>query len=120
MLERKQKSVDDANESGGDMRVPTDDNGESADGDRNFLETTFVTVPGPQVKVWEPVSGGPGKSDTVELGAEGLTVGTEVPESWMAFAQIQRAIILLEAGAVGVSVSSPRDGEVSPIEFDEL
>ena len=114
VLERKQKSVDDAES--------TDDNGESADGDRNFLETTFVTVPGPQVKAGEPVSvefsvvG----TDTVELGAKAWTVGTEAPESWMAFAQDTESDHLTEAGAVGVSVSSPRDGEVSPIEFDNL
>ncbi|MFN8049482.1 MAG: right-handed parallel beta-helix repeat-containing protein [Ancrocorticia sp.] len=122
VLERKQKSVDDANESGGDDAESTDDNGESADGDRNFLETTFVTVPGPQVKAGEPVSvefsvvG----TDTVELGAKAWTVGTEAPESWMAFAQDTESDHLTEAGAVGVSVSSPRDGEVSPIEFDNL
>lgn len=81
-----------------------------------------MTVPGPQSEGGEPVSVefSVAGTDTVELGAKAWTVGTEAPESWMVFAQDIENDRLTEAGAVGVSVSSPRDGEVSPIEFDNL
>ncbi len=101
---------------------PIDEDIESDGAERDVVALTLVTTPGPQVKAGEPVSlefsvvG----TDTVELGAKAWIVGTEAPASWMASAQDTASDRLAEAGVVGVSVSSDRDSEVSPVEFDNL